>query len=313
VLVVEDPRDEVARAAGAAGVDVARWDRRARPGRTAEPWPAGGPWHLAAIRLARAKDELEMAVHAVTARLVPGGALWIYGANDEGIRSVAERVEPLLGRVGTLRVGGHARLIGAARPTELAGLRATLADWRQVHELGLPWGRRPWVSYPGVFAAGRVDPGTALLLEHLPAVPCGGRVLDYGAGSGLLAAGVRAAASDVDLTLLEIDAVAAKAAEANVPEARVVVGDGWVALGAGDPFDAVVANPPYHRGKAESLEAVAELVRGAAEGLGPEGVLRMVVQRRLPAAELLAHWAGPVSIVADRGAYRVWEARRERS
>lgn len=330
VLVAGDPTDEVVDAAHATAAVVDRWDRRVRPfvdagppsvGATpragadareadlARPWPPPGPYQVVALRLPRSWQAFEMALHATLGVLDPGGRLLVYGANDEGIRSAAGRMEPLVGPVGTLAVGGGARLLGAARPTLVQGLRSRLEDWRRREPLALPWGIVPWTSYPGVFAHGRLDAGTALLLEHLPAIEAGDRVLDYGAGTGFLAAGVLEAQPRARVTLLEVDTVAAEAAGENVPSARIVVGSGWAALDPGDRFEVVIANPPYHRGKSETLAEIEALVAGAAARLVPGGVLRAVVQRRHGVDTLLARALVDVRGVADAEAYRVWEAR----
>jgi 16S rRNA (guanine1207-N2)-methyltransferase len=313
LLVVDDPRDEVVTAARAAGVAVERWDRRAsaRSGRpAARTWPPPGPYRVVALHLPLSREELEMGVHAALSVLQPGGRLLVYGANDEGIRSAAGRIEPLVGAVGTLAVGGHARLLGAVRPGSVPGLRSRLDEWRTVAPLALPWGTVPWVSYPGVFAHGRLDEGTALLLGHLPSVADGDRVLDYGAGSGFVGAGVLHACAGARLTLLEVDAVAAAAARENVPGARVVAGNGWATLDPAERFEVVVANPPYHRGKSETLAEVEALFRGARERLVSGGVLRAVVQRRHPVHDLMNRELGRVRPVADQGVFRVWEGRR---
>ena len=309
VLVVGDPRDEVTEAARAGGATVEHWDRLARTGsgRAARPWVPEGPFGLGALRLPTSWPAFEMAVHAVLGVLEPGARLLVYGANDEGVRSAPRRLEPLVGRVGTLAVGGHARLLGAVRPATVAGLRPRLADWRETVRLELPWGPLEWVSYPGVFAHGRLDDGTALLLEHLPPVADGQRVLDFGAGSGVLGAALLREAGGLDLTLLEIDALAAEAARENVPSATVCIGDGWAALAADARYDVVVANPPYHRGKDETLVEVEALVAGAAARLARGGVLRLVVQRRHPVGDLLERHFDRVRAVADGGPYRVWE------
>jgi 16S rRNA (guanine1207-N2)-methyltransferase len=319
-------------AAAAGGAEVTRWSRR-RTG--AAPWPPQGRFDLVALRQPRAREELEMLLHVAADRLRPGGRLLVYGANDEGIKSAPNRIAPLFGQVGTLATGGHARLLGARRPAEVGGVRATMGDWRRVSRLRLPWQvdtapPKEWVSWPGIFAHGRLDEGTALLLRHLPVVGpatgegeaggvdpggsgghrVGARVLDWGAGSGFLGAGVLAAAPGAQVTLVELDALAAAAAKENVTGARVVQGDGWEALGHLAPFDVLVANPPYHRGKEESMSEVVRLLAGIPGGMAPGGIARLVVQRRLPLEGVLSRAFRSVSVVADEGPFRVWEGRR---
>lgn len=309
VLVLRDADDTAARAFSDAGVEVERWDREARPGVRASPWPPPGPFATAALRLPRAKEELEMWVHAAAGALRPGGVLLVYGANDEGIRSAPGRVEPLFGEVDTVMVKNRCRVLRAERPAEPGGVRGSLEAWRETWTLEVDGLRRPWVSYPGVFAHGRLDAGTALLLETLAPPEEGGRILDFGCGSGVLAGVLLARQPAAEVEMLDVDAVALAAARENVPGARAVLADGLAGLGA-EPFDWIVSNPPYHRSKAETLAVVEALIREAPERLEPGGRLVMVVQRRLPVEEPLRRAFRSVESRAGDGTYRVWEGRR---
>lgn len=305
-LVLEDPRPDLAVALETRGVAVDTWSRT-DPGGTAPP--AGADHALVAVRLPRARRELEMLLHWAAGALRPGGRLWVYGANDEGVKSVPKRLPPLFDDAVTLATGGHARLVAAMRAAGGPVPRTGLDPWLETVELAFPSGSRRWVTVPGAFAHGRLDEGTALLLEHLPEIPEGARVLDYGAGTGPLAAGVRARRPDARVAGLEPDALAVRAFRSNVPGARAVLGGGWAPLGEA-MWDVVVANPPYHRGKAETLAEIDTFLGGLASALDTDGVMRCVVQRRLP-LEARARAAGlrRVDPVADAGPYRVWEVR----
>lgn len=317
-LVLEDPRREVADALAAAGCAVTSWSRRDPGADGAPPWveadrPRAADCQLVALRLPRAKQELEMLLHLAAGALAPEGVLWIYGANDEGAKSVAGKLSPLFGNAFTLATGGHARLVAAALAADGPAPRIALDSWLEHFDLDLPAGseagarRVRWASLPGAFAHGRLDEGTALLLRHLPPLGPGARVLDYGAGTGPLAAGVLTAEPSARVTALEPDALAAAALRLNVPKAEVVTGAGWAPL-AGRRWEAVVANPPYHRGKEETTALIAEFLGGLGSALERGGAMRCVVQRRLPFA-VLAAAAGleRVEVVADEGPYRVWQ------
>lgn len=173
--------------------------------------------------------------------------------------------------------------------------------------MDLGWGEIPWVSYPGTFARGGVDAGTRLLLDHLPDVQAGQRVLDFAAGTGVLAAAVVHAAPGTAVTLVEPDAPARLAATANVPAAAFASVGSWY---SGGPWERIVSNPPYHVGKEETLEIIEDLIRRAPGALAPGGELRIVVQRRLPVEVMLLEAFEEVEVVADRGPHRVWRAAR---
>ncbi|HZD03366.1 MAG TPA: methyltransferase, partial [Longimicrobiales bacterium] len=197
-LVMEDPRSRLASALEAEGLEVSRWWRRAREGRPASSWPSGGPFGTVGLRLPRAKDELEMLVHAAAALLGPDGRLLVYGANDEGAGSAGRRIGTLFRTVRTVATGGRCRLILARRP-DRAPIRGRLEDWCEPFDPGA--GELPgrWASFPGVFAHGRLDGGTALLMERLPDVENGARVLDFGCGHGILGAVVGARTPEAEV------------------------------------------------------------------------------------------------------------------
>ena len=289
------------------GVSAAVWNRRLAASGEAHAWPPAGPFDVAIVRLAKAKDEQQMSAHACLSALVPGGRLVVYGGNDEGIRSAGGRLEALCGTVETLAARGHGRVLAARRPAQVPGLRGALADWRIVTRLQIGGSARDWVSYPGVFAAGRIDEGTALLVGALPRLAAQAKVLDYGCGSGAIAASARAGEPTLALDLVDNDAVALAAAGENVPGARLVLGTRLAAAG-GRGYAAILSNPPLHRGIAEDHSLLHQLIADAPSVLAPGGLLQIVVQRRVPLDTMLAKHFAEAAVVAESGGFRVWRA-----
>jgi 16S rRNA (guanine1207-N2)-methyltransferase len=284
------------------------WSRRLAEGAAAAPWPPPGPFDLAFVRLPRARDEQAMTVHAALGALRPEGRLVLYGGNDEGIRPAAGLLEALAGEATTLAARGHGRVLEARRPEHPRGLRGALADWREVSRLELAGRTRDWVTYPGCFAAGRVDEGTALLLSALPPLAAGARVLDYGCGTGVIAAAVLAHQADLRVDAMDNDAVALEAVRENVPAARPILGL-KVADAARRRYDAILSNPPLHHGIAEDHRLLEGLAGDAPAFLAPGGKLQLVVQRRVPLDRLLGQRLAQVGTVAETGRYRVWRAQ----
>jgi len=252
-----------------------------------------------------------MALHAGASVLRPGGIVLVYGSNDEGIRAVVGLMEEVLSEVRTVAVGGRCRVVTGRWEGGAPKLRGDLEAWNEWMALTYPGLPTTWVTYPGVFSHGELDPGTRLLLDLLPPLPVGARVLDFGCGSGIVGAVAMARGEGVRATLLDVDTVALEAARANVPEAEVVAGDGLGSAGD-EPFDAIFSNPPLHRGKAEDSGMVTTFVREASGLLRPEGVLAFVVQRRLQVEDALREAFRAVSVLGEDGAFRVWEGRKPR-
>jgi len=202
-------------------------------------------------------------------------------------------------------------------------LRTCATTWRR-GRLSIAGEARPWVTYPGLFAAGQIDAGTALLLGTLPSLPAGAHVADFGCGSGVIGAALAHKAAEnpaqdlamagdgnraIHLDLIDHDSIALLAAQENVPGARVILGTSLRQAKAGR-YDAIFSNPPLHVGLSESHAALEALVREAPQHLRQGGCLHIVLQRRLAVERLLAAHFAQVCVMADNGRYRVWQARR---
>nr|WP_247887102.1 methyltransferase [Azospirillum sp. SYSU D00513] len=294
------------RALAEGGAETVSWNRIAGEGRAATPWPAEGPFDAAVLRLPRGWDAFEMSLHALAARLPPGAPLWIVGGNDEGITSAPKRLAGLVEGGETLSIKRRARVLETRRTAEPA--RGGLEDWRETVAFALPGRAEPLdlVSYPGLFAHGRLDPGTEALLAVLPEIAPGTNVLDFGSGAGVIARAVRERAPEAKLTLLDIDAVALHAARQNVPDAELVLSDGLAGLGTRERFGLIVSNPPLHRGKDEDFGMLEDLVKGTKQYLKLRGALIAVTQRTAGVGKLFKTAFGHADLLAETNQYQVW-------
>jgi 16S rRNA (guanine1207-N2)-methyltransferase len=295
------------------GADCTVWNRRlAVPAAVpAAPWPPQGPFDLAFVRLPKAREEQAMTVHATLSVLRPGGRLVLYGGNDEGIRSADAVLGEIASDVTTLAARGHGRVLAALRGDRAGQARATLEAWRAVARMEIAGSARDWVSYPGCFAAGRIDEGTALLLGALPPlVPpltSGAHVLDYGCGTGIIAATLLAIEPALKVDTMDNDSVALAAARENVPAARRILGTRLVDAGRRD-YAAILSNPPLHQGIAEDRIQLERLIADAPARLAPGGILQLVVQRRIAIERELARHFATVATVAETARYSVLRA-----
>ncbi|KOX15534.1 MFS transporter [Nocardiopsis sp. NRRL B-16309] len=176
----------------------------------------------------------------------------------------------------------------------------------------------------GVFSPDKVDLGTRVLLETVPAPPARGRLLDLGCGYGPIALTMasrapRARVLGVDVNARAVGLARRNAAEYGLAHARfaVVSPEGRAtaeeaAPAAGElegPFDAVWSNPPIRVGK-DVLHAMLRTWLGR---LTPQGTAHLVVQRHL-GANSLQKWLDaqglPAERVASRAGFRVLAVRR---
>ena len=281
-LVVDESSGQLAAALHARAAEPQVWRRFTGHGETGTPWPPVADATSAFVRLGKDKRALTMALHAAASMILPGAAVVLFGANAEGVKSAGKTLKEVAEDVVTVDTRRHSRVFAGRRRVTIPGLRSTLDAWREVNEITLNGRARPWVSYPGVFAGGVLDAGTALLLEHLPALRVGDTVLDMGCGSGIIGAAVRERVKDSAVDLVDSDAVAIEAARENVPGVTIICGDG---LGAAPRtrYDAILSNPPIHEGVEESLAFLQRLIADAPARLQPDGVLQVVIQSRIRA------------------------------
>lgn len=187
----------------------------------------------------------------------------------------------------------------------------SLESLAQEYELPLAEGPLKVVSLPGVFSHGRLDRGSALLLEHLDKLPSG-HLLDFGCGAGVLGAAIKRRYPHNSVTLLDVDAFAAASSRltlaANGLEAEVLTGDGIDAAPMG--LNTILTNPPFHVGVHTDYQATENLLRKAAKHLKTGGELRLVANSFLRYQPLIEEHLGPCSIKAEGQGFRIYSARR---
>ncbi len=231
---------------------------------------------------------LQLAAYA----LKPGGRIYVEGAKDRGILSVGRRLQELFGNLETLDISKGRRVICAVKRSEkVAG--AVVAP----------------VFAP--FAQGKMDEGTALLLEHLE-VRVTDVALDLGCGSGFIgvhiaAQATRGQATLVDVSLASVDATRRLLAERQVSNAQVLVSDGIQAVRE-QRFDLVVTNPPFHLGGVQTTAIAERFIREAATVLRPRGRFYLVANRFLKYETTLQASFGNVEEVSGNARFKVLRA-----
>ncbi|MBL8568678.1 MAG: class I SAM-dependent methyltransferase [Phreatobacter sp.] len=246
--------------------------------------------------------ERRYAVALALRALETGAELTVLAPKDKGGSRLRKELE-VFGCTVSEDARRHHRICTTARPIDAIGFDEAIVAGapRIVETLGL------W-SQPGVFAWDRIDPGSALLLEHLP--PLAGRGADLGCGIGVLSRAVLAASAVTELTLVDLDRRAIDCARRNVadPRARFVWADLRREVASLAGLDFVVTNPPFHDGGAEDRALGQAFVRRAAGLLRRGGRLLLVANRHLPYEAVLKASFRSVSLRVEAGGYKVYEA-----
>ena len=149
------------------------------------------------------------------------------------------------------------------------------------------------IAEPGVYAAGKLDPGTAFLLESIDLSNYANKsLLDMGCGYGLIA--LKAAMVGAIVTALDDDLLAVRSTQQNAKNLELDIhcihSDVDSEL-ADQLFDAVLMNPPFHIGKQVLLEVPTAFIAAAYKHLKPGGELILVANKALGYEKLLERFS----------------------
>jgi 16S rRNA (guanine1207-N2)-methyltransferase len=230
---------------------------------------------------------LQVAAYA----LKPGGHLYIVGAKDRGVLSMAKRMQSLFGNMETLAISKGHRVLRS----------------RREHNLHMDVGEQ----FIAPFAGGKLDEGTRLLLQALE-VRTTDVALDIGCGAGFIGMHIARLASKghvtmVDASLAAVDAARRMAEQDGLTNIQVLPGDGIQAVRA-QRFDLVVTNPPFHLGGIQTTEIGERFIHEAAQVLRPRGRFYLVANRFLKYEPTLRTCFKTVEEVAGNSRYKVLRA-----
>lgn len=240
------------------------------------------------LNLPRQKALLGMMLDCAASLLAEDGVLWLAGENKAGIKSADKLLKLHFGQVRKLDNARHCTLFEADHASTTSPFNP--ASYRQEWKLHCKQSEISITSYPGVFAHGRLDAGTALLLETLATLKPEGDVLDFACGAGVIGACISANHPHTRVTLLDTSALALRASEetlaANRLAGSVLASDGLTELE--NSFDFIISNPPIHAGIKTDIRLSQRLLESAHDHIRPGGMLILVANIHLPYENWLA-------------------------
>ena len=259
----------------------------------------------AVLFLPKAREQVDYLLSLLASRLNPGAQLYLVGEKRAGIERAAKQLAAL----------GHAIKLDSARHCQL--WQVTLAEstalpatpWQQ-WPLALGQQRLNIHSLPGVFSHGRLDVGSALLLEHLDALP-GHDWLDYGCGAGVIGAWLKQGHPQARLTLLDVDAFAVASSRRTLAANGLhadVIATASLAEQPNQSLDALISNPPFHQGVDTHYQIAHALIRDARRVLRKGGELRIVANDFLRYPALIEQHFGHCETLAHARGFKIYRA-----
>jgi len=246
--------------------------------------------------------------------LKPGSCLYVVGARDRGVLSIAKRMQEYFGNVETLAISKGYRVVCSRN--SFSGDKTWQPQGVPLH-VNPPGSDRqnvvgsssPLVSL--VFSDGKLDEGTRLLLEALEVRPTD-ESLDIGCGAGFIGIHIarlanRGKVTMVDASLASIAVAERRVAESGLANIRVLASDGAQAV-LQQRFDLVVTNPPFHVGGIQTTEIAQRFIREAAQVLKARGRFYLVANRFLKYEPALRDHFKTVDEVGGNTRYKVLRA-----
>ena len=168
------------------------------------------------------------------------------------------------------------------------------------------WNDQAYLTLPGVFSHGKLDVGTQVLLQHLPA-PAHGKLLDLGCGSGIIGLSLKQQQPKLEVTLADVDAFALRSAQLNSmrlgAESHTQASDGLQNIDG--RFDYIISNPPFHQGKDTDYQFAQQLFQQAGQHLVADGQLWLVANRHLPYEDWAQASFASVELLAQQQGFKI--------
>jgi 16S rRNA (guanine1207-N2)-methyltransferase len=252
----------------------------------------------------KSKEQLAFTLAQLKTAIAADTEVFVAGDNKGGIKSLASHAEKLGLNANKLDNAKHCLWFS------LHGDFTKLAAPKNISfNINAAGEQLTLHSLPGVFNHGKLDIGTALLLENLPDISQG-KVLDFACGCGVIGAMLKRKHPAIELFCSDISSLAVKATEltlaANNLSATVVAADGLPAVPK--QFDCIVSNPPFHTGIKTDYSIVDAFISQSAARLSNNGSLTIVANSHLAYIEILQQSFKKVSVKAKANGFVIYRA-----
>lgn len=281
-------------------------------------------------RLSKEKAVVEHVIGQATRILRVGGELVLCGAKNEGIRRFAKYAAQLLSGRQDIRKTGSLYLAHITKHHDEPGIQPPADEYGHIlpvevdlAALGLPpvQGRTRITlsSKAGMFGAGRIDAGSALLTRALPEFFAGfvqppRSLLDLGCGCGYL--GICASGFGMDRIVATDNCAAAieicKINAASLCLSMEVIADNC-AQSINERFDALLCNPPFHQGFKVNSDLGERFLQAAARRLKPEGRALFVVNQFIALEKLASRYFANIDVTAPTPSFKLVALSKPRS
>jgi 16S rRNA (guanine1207-N2)-methyltransferase len=263
-------------------------------------WPTSG---INILFNPKAKDRLDWWLLQLSKSLDAGQKIWVVGENNGGIKSLSKRLKDYF----------ICDKLDTARHCALFELTPTSLTLPEVSSKEFVREGNSFIGLPGVFSAGRLDKGTEVLFSVLPELK--GKILEFGAGCGVLTAELAKQEKVTQVDTLEIDMLGVLSTKQNLSAAsldsktQVFWSSGFDNLPKAT-YDTIVTNPPFHKGIKTEYGPTEQFFEQASQWLKPRGQIIWVANDFLNYQSILQKAFKPAVTLAHEKGFKVYSATR---
>ena len=257
----------------------------------------------------KSKQELELYLDLAASCITPSGSVFLIGEKKSGIASGAKRLAQRAKHCDKIDSAKHCQLWQA---TELELIEEFQVDsYIEELEVSISDIQFKIATMPGVFANGRLDDATELLLsQKLKRLK--GRTLDFGCGTGVIGAYLKLQNPEIALESIDINWFALtstkKTIQLNGLEAKVYPSDGWGEVQG--RVNGVVTNPPFHQGVSTEYETTEGFIREAYSKMARYAPMYIVANNFLRYPTLIESVFGKCTYYAKNAKFNVYYCER---
>ena len=235
---------------------------------------------LAVIFFPKSKHEFSYTLAMLAEHLSSDAKILIVGENKGGVKSAIKLTTSFLTNCEKVDSARHCSLFlgdfnGMVKPFNIE-------QWFKNYSLTLNDVELTISSLPGVFSQSELDVGTKLLLNNLPQT-MRNEVLDFGCGAGVISAYIGKKHPQMQLNLIDVNALALKSAEQTLAindlQGEVFASDSL--SNVHKKYQHVVSNPPFHQGLKTHYAATESFLAGIKNYIKQSGDITIVANNFL--------------------------------
>lgn len=266
---------------------------------------------LVILAFPKSKAELAFTLAMLSGCLTQDAQILIVGEKNGGIKSSPKLIKDYLSGYRKIDAARHCMLFCG---TFVQGLPPfNLDDWYKYYSIEIQGINLEIAALPGVFSQEGLDKGTDILLHHLPETMTG-KVLDFGCGAGVIAGLIGKKYSDIDLTLVDVSALALKSAEKTLAINKLA--GSYLASNSLSEvtgrYQHIVSNPPFHQGIKTHYRATESFLEGIRTHMQPGASIHIVANSFLRYRPIMEKAIGKTEIICQEKGFTVYQCRRNK-